>query len=146
MSKQQEKLDEKSKKTIEFPKGATLFFSGIEEGVTITREQIKDKLGEIADIGKPFIDFKRGDIEGFVRLPKENDAVELIKKLEDNQLEVAEAKLKFRVLEGEEEEEHMKKSAEAIAQIRKSSKFNKFGKKRKGGNFGGNNKKRSKFE
>ncbi|XP_044750739.1 la protein homolog [Coccinella septempunctata] len=146
LAKQQEQEDEKSKKTIEFPKGATLFFSGIQEGTTITREQIKDKLREIADIGNPFIDFNRGDVQGYVRLPKENDAVELIKKLEDNELEVGEAKLKLKVLEGEEEEEHMKKSAEAITQIRKSHKFNKFGKKRKGGNFGSNNRKKAKVE
>lgn len=146
LAKQQEQLDEKVKKGIEIPKGATLFFSGIEEGTTITREQIKDKLREVADIGNPFIDFNRGDIQGYVRLPKENDAVDFITKLEDKELQVGEAKLKFKVLEGEEEEAHMKKSAEAISQIRKSQKFNKFGKKRKGGNFGGNNKKRTKVE
>ncbi|KAL3280818.1 hypothetical protein HHI36_004049 [Cryptolaemus montrouzieri] len=141
----QKESEEKEKKDIEFPKGAVLFFNGITEGTTITREEIKDKFREVGDVEVSYIDFKKGDTEGYVRLPNENDAVEFFKKLTDGELEVGEAKLKFKVLEGEEEEEHLKKSAEAIVKMRKQQKNNKFGRKRKG-NYGGNNPKKARTD
>ncbi|KAK9869863.1 hypothetical protein WA026_003588 [Henosepilachna vigintioctopunctata] len=141
-AKQQEAHD-KEKQHIDIPKGTILFFDGIEEGKTITREEIKDKINEIEGVEIAFIDFNKGDTEGYLRLSKENSAPEFFKKLTDGELAVGEVKLKFKVLEGEEEENQLKKTADAMIKIRKLQKQNSFNRKRRG-HFKGNNAKRVK--
>ncbi|KAG5880477.1 hypothetical protein JTB14_026689 [Gonioctena quinquepunctata] len=64
----------------------------------------------------------------------ENNAVEFVKKLTDGELIADKLKLKFRVLEGEEQEKYLQKSSEAIIEMRKKMS-GKFKQKRKG-NFG----------
>ncbi|VEN56681.1 unnamed protein product, partial [Callosobruchus maculatus] len=56
--------EEKPQKPLEFPKGAILHFTGLQEGESLTREEIKDKVKEIGDMETAFIDFKKGDLEG----------------------------------------------------------------------------------
>lgn len=123
-------------KKITFPKGTVLHFSGIKEDQTVTREEIKEKIKEVSEIVVSFVDYSKGDIEGFIRLPKENNATEVFSKLKDGELEIGEIKLKFRVVEGEEEEEFLKKSSDSISKNRqKKNHFKGKGKKRRG-NFG----------
>lgn len=126
---QRNKILEAEKK-FDLPKGALLHFTGIEKGQTLTREEIKAKIKEVGDIDKSFVDFNEGDLEGHVRLSVENAAIEFYKKLNDGQLEIGDIKLKFRVLEGDEEEEFLKKAVNFMTQIRQNKKTK--GIKRKG--------------
>lgn len=88
-----------------FAKGAVLHFTGIEKDQTLTREEIKDKIKEVGEIETAYIDYNKGDLEGHVRLPIENSATEFYKKLDDGLLEIGDIKLKFRVVDSNEEEE-----------------------------------------
>lgn len=122
-----------------FPKGAVLYFTGLSENQTISREEIKEQLKKIDDSEIAYIDFNKGDTEGYIRFTAGNVAAEVFKKLPDGELEVGETKIKFKVLEGEEEENFLKKTADAVNKRRENSKK---GKKRKGNfsNFGSKNK------
>lgn len=111
-----------------FPKGAVLHFTGLKDQ-TISREEIKEQLKKIDDTEIAFIDFNKGDTEGYIRFSKENTAAEVFKKLTDGILEVGETKIQFKVLEGSDEENFLKKSVEAANKRRANSKK---GKKRKG--------------
>lgn len=112
-----------------FPKGAVLHFSGLTENQSISREEIKEQLKKIDDAEIAFIDFNKGDTEGYIRFAGENTASEVFKKLNDGVLEVGETKITFKVLEGKEEEEFLNKTADALNKRR--ANFGK-GKKRKG--------------
>ncbi|GJQ80877.1 La [Trypoxylus dichotomus] len=127
----------KEENKIEIPKGTILHFSGIAEGKTLTREEIKEKIIEQCEMEPAFLDYKKGDAEGYVRMKNENNAVELHKKLTDGKLEIGEISLTLRVLKDEEEEEYLKKTADAVAEMRKRK-----GRKRKGGNFNSDNSKK----
>lgn len=122
------------KKQLNFPKGAVLHFSGIKEDQKISREDIKEKLKEIGDIDKLYIDFCRGDTDGHVRFATENAAVECLKKLTDGELEIGEIKLKCKVLEGDEEEQFLETAVKSINTMRQNARKMK-GRKRRG-NFG----------
>ncbi|RZB40165.1 la protein -like [Asbolus verrucosus] len=133
--KKQAKLEEKCKQ-LEYPKGAAIHFSGIPEGKSLTREEIKEKIKEIDEsVTVAYVDFNKGDVEGHLRLSAENAAVEFLKKLTDGELEVNEVKLKLRALEGAEQEEYLKKTAEAVTKMREKAKQGKNSRKRKGGHF-----------
>lgn len=122
---------EKAVKKLEFPKGATMYFSGIPEGKTLTREAIKEGIAAIDENAVvAFVDFSKGDVTGHLRMSVENGAVELFKKLTDGQLEIEEVKINFKVLEGDEEEDYLKKTAESVAKLREKNKNNR---KRAGG-------------
>lgn len=134
--KKQAKIDEKAKK-LEYPKGAIIHFTGIPEGTSLTREEIKEKVGGVDEsFTVAYIDFNKGDLEGHLRLSAENAAVELLKKIDGEELEVGDVKLKLRSLEGEEEEEYLKKTAEAVALMREKAKSgSRNNRKRRGGHF-----------
>lgn len=121
------------------PKGATLYFSGLTEKQSISREEIKEQLKKIDSTEIAFVDFSKGDTEGYIRFAKENTASEVFKKLNDGVLEVGETKLTFKVLEGDDEEAFLNKTADAVN--KKRANFGK-GKKRKGNfsNFGQRNR------
>lgn len=116
-----------------FPKGAILHFSGLKENQNVSREEIKEQLKKIDDVEISYIDYNKGDTEGHIRFSKENAAVELFKKLTDGEMEVGDAKIKFKVLEGDEEKNFLKDTANAINKIRQNSKR---AKKRRGDKFG----------
>ncbi|XP_050306863.1 la protein homolog [Anthonomus grandis grandis] len=131
--KKQALVNEQAQK-IQFPNGAVVQFTGIAEGKNLTREEIKEKLKEVSGFEVVYIDFNKGDTEGYARFSKENNAVDFVKKLTDGEVEVAESKLKVKALEGDEEKEYLKKTSEAMASQRQKQKNSK---KRKGGNHGG---------
>jgi lupus La protein len=65
------------------PKGSVIFFSGVSK--TCTREDVKECLDKFdADIA--YIDFQRGNTEGWVRLQGENAAKPLLDKTEENKV------------------------------------------------------------
>ncbi|XP_023023803.2 la autoantigen-like [Leptinotarsa decemlineata] len=123
-------------KKLDFPKGAILHFTGLEEGHSLTREELKDRIKEVGDLEVAFMDFKKGDLEGYARFPEENGAVEFLKKMTDNQLTVDKFTMKLRVLEGEEEEEYLQKSSDAILELRKKQKMSSRNSRKRKGNFG----------
>lgn len=131
--KQRNNVSSKPEKKIDFPKGAVVHFTGIKEGQCLTREEIKEKIKEVADLNCSFVDFKKGDLEGYVRLGAENLANELFKKLDDGKLKIGDIELSVRVLEGDEEEEFLKKTVDSVTKQREKSKKNR----KRRGNFGG---------
>lgn len=139
--KKKEEADAKQKKEankFEIQKGVALHFKGIKEGQSLTREDIKDKIKELTEMETAFLDFNKGDLEGHIRMRNENDGHALHKKL-DGKLEIGEVTLEMRVLEGEEEDEYLKKAVEKVMENRKKQKQ---GRKRKG-YFGNDGPKRS---
>lgn len=112
-----------------FPKGAVLHFTGLSDDKTISREEIKEQLKKVDDAEIAYIDYNKGDSEGYIRFVAENAATEVFKKLKDGELEIGETKLKFKILEGEEEDKFLKKTADALNKRREVSRK---GKKRKG--------------
>ncbi|XP_066260528.1 la protein homolog [Euwallacea similis] len=130
--KKQAILKENAQK-IEFPSGAILHFSGIPEGQQVTREEIKEKVGEESGFEVVYVDYSKGDQEGYIRFSKENNAVDFFKTLQEPVFDLGEHKLKLKVLEGDEEKEYLQKTSEAMAMQRQKQKQ---GRKRKG-NFGG---------
>lgn len=127
-----------------FPKGAVLHFTGIKDDQMLTWEEIKEKVKEVADIDASYIDFRKGDLEGYIRLPAENSAVEFHKKLTDSKLTIGNIDLVVKVLEGEEEEEFLKKAAESVSQRREKQKGNKKQNRKRKGNFNDNGPKSKK--
>ncbi|KAF7269943.1 hypothetical protein GWI33_017034 [Rhynchophorus ferrugineus] len=129
---------------LEFPLGATVHFTGISEGQELTREEIKEKIKDTNDsIEVTYIDFNKGDLEGHIRFSKENNAIDFVKSLTDSEIEIGDIKLKFKILEGDEEKEYLKKTSEEIVKMRQ--KYKSKGKKRKGNfNSGGRNSKATK--
>lgn len=125
----------KPAKTIDIPKGAVLYFNGIEENQSLTREEIKEKIMEIANLDVAYIDFSKGDLEGYARFTTENSAVKFNEKLTDGELVIGEVKLKVKVLENEEEAEYLKKTTEAIVKMRQKQKFAGKNNRKRKGNF-----------
>ena len=144
--KKQAKLEEKCKQ-LEYPKGAAIHFTGIPEGKSLTREEIKEKIVQVDEsVTVSFIEFYKGDVEGYLRFSAENAAVDFVKKLTDEELEVSEVKLKLKVLEGTEEEEYLKKTAEAVTKMREKAKLGKNNRKRRGNFSNGRESKTKKTE
>ncbi|KAF5298440.1 hypothetical protein FQR65_LT01219 [Abscondita terminalis] len=128
----------KEQPKLEFAKGIILHFTGISEDIILTREEIKNKITEINTNEPSFIDYRKGDKEGYVRMSKENEAEEFCKKLTEGVMEVGDAKLQMRFLEGDEETEYLKKTTEIMQKKRQFlKKGGKRGNKRYHGNDNG---------
>ncbi|KAJ8670291.1 hypothetical protein QAD02_001550 [Eretmocerus hayati] len=107
-SKNQKGNQEKPK----IPKGCVIHFSNVEK--EIPREKIKEELVKL-DAEVVYIDYNKGDKEGWIRLQGENSAVEILKKLDSSSITVEECELKCRLIEGDEEEAYFKKVLENMA-------------------------------
>lgn len=114
---------------VTLPRGTFIHFSGLKEGSEVTREDIKEALGELAD-QCAWVGFSRGMTEGYLRFREEYFNQEVMEKM-DGKLKVKDMEAKFRLVEGEEEEEQLKLIKEARSKLRSNS-----GKKRKSGNQG----------
>ncbi|KAJ8983782.1 hypothetical protein NQ317_000342 [Molorchus minor] len=126
--KEKKEKGKAEEKPIEFPKGASIHFSGLEEGQTLTREELKEKIKEVGGIDVAYIDFNKGDLEGVMRFPEENNAMTNSKSKP--------FKLKCRLLKDEEEEEYLKKTSDAIIEMRKKQKQSSRSNRKRKGNFG----------
>ncbi|XP_029677687.1 la protein homolog [Formica exsecta] len=112
------------------PKGSIIYFSGVSK--ICTREDIKESLNKFdADIA--YIDFRRGDTEGWVRLQGENAAKSLLEKTNEGKVLIREVEVTCKVLEGEEEDKYLAKTLEEMAASKK-----KFGKGKRSGKKGRN--------
>lgn len=90
-------------------KGSVFHFKDVPQGCT--REKIKDWLTE-AGANVAYIDFKKGEQEGYVRLRDENSAKPFLEKTKEKTLVVDDVTLPVRVIEGTEEEEYLAKVKE----------------------------------
>ncbi|XP_015588148.1 la protein homolog [Cephus cinctus] len=133
--------DNASEKDSGLPKGSVLHLSGMSEDST--REHIKERLGEL-DACIAFVDFKKGDTEGWVRLQGEGAAQPLLDKMEKNQVIINGKEVTCRLLEGEEEAKYLTKAKEEMRNLRQTKMNNRAGKRggRKGGRGGQRGRKR----
>jgi len=146
---EQEKKDEEKKVAEEnkLPKGATMFMEGFKDDTK--REDIKEALKaqfEVDDKAFAFMEFERGQTKGHVRFVEENAAIDLAAKIkeklgETEKLKIKEAEIEFRVLEGQEESDHLD-NALKVMKMRKD-KFSRGHKRHHGGRGGGRGGKRS---
>ncbi|XP_049871488.1 la protein homolog [Pectinophora gossypiella] len=110
---------QEAKDELKLPTGTVFHFS--ENDDTMKREHVKEALAPFgAEVA--YIDFKQGDKEGWVRYSKENQAVEVNKKLTDGKLKIGETEVVFKLLEGEEEKAYLDKTVEEMVKRRKNQK------------------------
>ncbi|XP_046605932.1 la protein homolog [Neodiprion virginianus] len=121
---------EKEKVEKGLPKGSVIHLSGLSEETT--REDIKERLGALE--GRvAFIDFKKGDVEGWARLQGDEAALPVFEKMENGKLLISGKEVTCRILEGEEEDKYLAKAKEEMANLRQ--KYDHKGKR--GGRRGG---------
>lgn len=130
-TERQEKQKNKNAKNevnLTLPKGAVLRLEGITGDVT--RESIKEKIealeGEVA-----FVDFHKGDTDGYVRLTAENAAKIVFEKIENGKLSLADNDVAVRVLEGEEEESFLNMCIDKMKARRQHTGGRRFNRKRR---------------
>lgn len=138
--KRQAEEREKLKDTI--TKGTVLHVDGITKEET-EREQLKNYFSDFGTIA--WVDFDRGDKEGWVRFEGENKAVEGLqaaKDANDGKIVINGDEVTCDVLEGEEELDHWRKIFDELAERRSQ---NKQGRKRgQGGHWKGPREKKRK--
>ncbi|XP_050714857.1 la protein homolog [Eriocheir sinensis] len=118
------------------PKGTFLHFSGVTEGSEVTREDMKESLGDAQD-QCAWVDYSRGMKEGYLRFKEPESNKTIMDKL-DGKLKVKDMEVTLRLVEGEEEEEQLSKMKVA----RSKARANSGGRKRRGGRAGGGFQKR----
>jgi len=102
------------------PKGSIIYFSGVSK--TCTREDVKECLEKFdADIA--FIDFQRGNTEGWVRLQGENAAKPVLEKTDEGKVVIQDIDVICKILEGEEEDKYLTKVIEDM--LASKNKYNK---------------------
>lgn len=68
------------------PKGSVVHFAGVKDEL-LAREDIKSKIAEIeSSLEIAFVNFNKGESEGFIRFTKENDAQKIVDKLADSKV------------------------------------------------------------
>ncbi|XP_063985299.1 la protein homolog [Diachasmimorpha longicaudata] len=125
------------------PTGAVLSFTGAGEGTL--REDIKAALAKFAEISPEeiaYMDYEKGNTGGKIRFRGAGTATKVFKKFVDKQLTVKTSKLDVHLLEGEEEEEYLKKVKEQMNQKKQKIKNNKRGRPKRGRGGGARGKKR----
>lgn len=117
--KQKQKQKEADQIKVELPKKAILHFV-TESEPTIRREDLKKRILEIEpSIMIAFIHYDMGDKEGDIRFSKENDAVKFLEKLgEGVKLTAGDSEFTLTIVEGEKEEEFLKKAVEDMQRAR----------------------------
>lgn len=118
--------EEDSDKITRLPKGCIIHFSDVPN--ECSRENIKERLGQLgANIA--FVDFKKGNTEGWVRMQGENAAKIVMDKMVENKITISGKDVTCRVLESDEEEIYLTKVKEQMANIRQKYPKGKKGKK-----------------
>lgn len=108
LATRRQQMDEEKKLENEVTPGALLYLTGFNQ--VTTREDIKNLLQDYGPIA--WVDFNRGDKEGWVRYDTENKAKEVLEKLlkdKDNTIKLCGHTLEAKILEGEEEMEVWKR-------------------------------------
>ncbi|GLG97852.1 La protein homolog [Gryllus bimaculatus] len=126
------KQEEQEQEAKSFPRGTVLHLKG--NFGNIEREALKAVLEEKGD-KVAFINYTKGEEEGWVRMQEENAAKSLVEKLEDNKLVLEEGSVEVRIVEGEEEETFLKDAMSEMLKRRNAARQNFRG--RRGGRGGG---------
>jgi lupus La protein len=129
-----DKKDEKKDEQDALPKGAVLVLEGLND--VTTRENLKEKLKadfEVEPDSIAFIYYQKGEDTAKLRFKQENAAKELLEKLQKaDKFQINDVDVKFKVLEGEEEQTFLDKCVTDMAERKDRNR----GHKRRGG-FGG---------
>lgn len=78
-----EEADSTPATEITLPRGSVIYFSGVSK--ICTREEIKERLEEL-DAEVAYIDFQRGNTEGYIRLQGENTAKPVLEKMNEEKV------------------------------------------------------------
>lgn len=127
------KEDQQERIKIDRKEGAVIHFKNVEEG--LPREDVKAIFQPHQNI--EWIDFKRGDTEGYIRFEEENTAqkaIDAVKEANDGKIMLKEKELEVRVLEGEDAENYWKMTEELRSQSKRSNRGGRGG---RGGRQGG---------
>ncbi|XP_066586347.1 la protein homolog [Prorops nasuta] len=104
---------------INLPKGTILYLEGMDP--TVTREIIKEHLAPF-NVTAAFVDFRKGDTSGYVRLQGEDTGKIVIDKLTEGKLKLNDELVSCRVLEGDEEEKYLTQTVKMIKDLRKMNR------------------------
>lgn len=124
-TKQESKEDaEEKEEAVKYDSGCVVHFKNV--GEQTSREDLKSLFGEHENIA--WVDFARGDTEGFVRFSKEGGAqraIDALKEANDGKILIRDVETTLRVLEGEEEKNYWLKAKEdrEVAKQKKGKKF-----------------------
>jgi len=104
---------------VDLPRKAILHFVTESESPTLRREDFKKKVLEIEpSIIVSFIHYDIGDKEGNIRFNKENDGNKFLEKLENGKITVNGFDFTLKLVEGDAEEEFLKKAVEDMQRAR----------------------------
>nr|XP_054753034.1 lupus La protein-like [Lytechinus pictus] len=114
----------------DYEKGCVLHFSGVNDQTS--REDLKELFSDHGTI--QWVDYERGQSEGTIRFSEDTKAQETLDKAKaakEGALQVRGSEITFRVLEGEEEEQHWMKVFEDKSRARLKKQQGRRGKKQK---------------
>merc|ERR1719153_2017445 len=143
-----EEAEEKQEEEFKLPKGSVLKLTGL--GGEITREDIKEVLKDECSVNIDkdggdiaFITYEKGEAEAKIRFKTEGGAkAPAAAWVAKDKLEIKGMTIVGSLLEGEEEEQFLKDSAQDLKNRRNKNKGQKFGQKRRGGGHHGHGGKR----
>merc|ERR1712107_562162 len=137
-----EEAEEKQEEEFKLPKGSVLKLTGL--GGEITREDIKEVLKDECSVNIEkdggdiaFITYEKGEAEAKIRFITEDGAKAAAAWVAKDKVEIKGMTVVGSLLEGEEEEQFLKDSAQDLKNRRNKNKGQKFGQKRRGGGHHG---------
>merc|ERR1712173_159562 len=134
-----EEAEEKQEEEFKLPKGSVLKLTGL--GGEITREDIKEVLKDECSVNIDkdggdiaFITYEKGEAEAKIRFKTEGGAkAPAAAWVAKDKVEIKGMTIVGALLEGEEEDQFLKDSAQDLKNRRNKNKGQKFGQKRRGG-------------
>merc|ERR1719182_220367 len=143
-----EEVEEKQEEEFTLPKGSVLKLTGL--GGEITREDIKEVLKDQCSVNIDkdggdiaFVTYEKGEAEAKIRFKNEDGAkAPAAAWVAKDKVEIKGMTVVGSLLEGEEEENFLKDSAQDLKNRRNKNKGQKFGQKRRGGGHHGHGGKR----
>ncbi|XP_036143913.1 la protein homolog [Monomorium pharaonis] len=126
---EEEEVEEISVENNKLPKGSIIYLSGVSK--TCTREDIKESFSKF-DANIAYIDFQRGNTEGWVRLQGANAAKPVLEKTNEGKMVIQDTEITCKILEGQEEAKYLAKVMEEMM----SKSKNKLNKAKRGGKKG----------
>merc|ERR1719376_1043761 len=144
----EEKAEVKQEEEFTLPKGSVLKLTGL--GGEITREDIKEVLKEHCSVNIDkdggdiaFVTYEKGEAEAKIRFKTEDGAkAPTAAWVAKDKVEIKGMTVVGSLLEGDEEDQFLKDSAQDLKNRRNKNKGQKFGQKRRGGGHHGHGGKR----
>merc|ERR1712037_710580 len=131
----------KQEEEFTLPKGSVLKLTGL--GGEITREDIKEVLKDQCSVNIDkdggdiaFVTYEKGEAEAKIRF-KNEDGAKAAAGVAKDKVEIKGMTIVGSLLEGEEEDQFLKDSAQDLKNRRNKNKGQKFGQKRRGGGHHG---------